>query len=210
MGRTPVLLVLLSLVPLLGGVARLAALADGTVTPATERFVHAPGPVAVHVVVATLYSIVGAFQFSPGVRRRWPRWHRFAGRVLAAFGLVAAATGTWMAAAYAIPTALQGPLLQATRLVVGPAMALFLVLGVRAILRRDVHAHEGWMIRAYALGQGAGTQALLLGPPALIAGEVLGFQRDVLMSLAWVINALVAEWIIRSPKAAPAPLPQRG
>lgn len=208
--RTPMLLVLLSLVPLLGGVARLVALADVAVTPATERFVSAPGPIAVHVVVATVYSIVGAFQFSPQIRRRWPRWHRWAGRVLALFGLVAGATGTWLAAATAIPTALQGPLLQATRLIVGPAMVLFVVLGVRAILRRDVRAHEGWMIRAYALGQGAGTQALLLGPPAIIAGEVLGFPRDVLMTLAWGINALVAEWLIRSPKAVPGAVPQRG
>lgn len=199
MWRVPLLLVLLSLVPAFGGLARLASLASGVHSPDTARFFAAPAPVVVHVIAATLFSLAGAFQFSAGVRRRWPRWHARAGRVLAALGLVAGLTGFWMTARYAIPAPLQGPLLFATRLGVAPAMVLSIVLAVRAILRRDVPAHQAWMIRAYALGQGAGTQALLLLPPALISGEVTGTTRDVVMTLAWVINACVAEWIIRSP-----------
>lgn len=48
----------------------------------------------------------------------------------------------------------------------------------------------------------AGTQALLMGPWTVVAGEVTGTTRDVLMSLAWVINAVVAERIIRRGAAA--------
>jgi hypothetical protein len=32
-------------------------------------------------------------------------------------------------------------------------------------------AHQAWMLRAYALGQGAGTQVLFLLPPQLLSGE---------------------------------------
>jgi hypothetical protein len=201
-----VLLVALSLVPAFGGVARMVALAKGTSTPETARFLEAPAPVILHVVAATLFSLVGAFQFSAGVRRRWPRWHRRAGRGLAALGLLAAVTGTWMTLRYAIPAALQGPLLYGVRLVVGPAMALSIGLAWRAIRRRDVARHQAWMVRAYALGQGAGTQAVLMLPPALLVGEVTHLTRDVLMVLAWVINVLVAEWILRraEPVAAPS------
>ncbi|MFT6864468.1 MAG: hypothetical protein ACJAVK_003034, partial [Akkermansiaceae bacterium] len=53
------------------------------------------------------------------------------------------------------------------------------------------------MIRAYALGQGAGTQVLVSIPWLVTVGEPSGFTRDVLMTLAWVINVFVAEWIIR-------------
>ena len=53
------------------------------------------------------------------------------------------------------------------------------------------------MIRAYALGQGAGTQVLVLGPWMLITGESGGLTRDVLMTVAWAINVVVAEVIIR-------------
>ena len=52
------------------------------------------------------------------------------------------------------------------------------------------------MIRAYAIGQGAGTQALILLPITLISGAPLGLRRDVLMIAAWIINLAVAEWII--------------
>ena len=53
-----------------------------------------------------------------------------------------------------------------------------------------------WMIRAYALAQGAGTQALIFLPVMLISGPVLGVTRDVLLSAAWVVNLVAAEWLI--------------
>lgn len=42
-------------------------------------------------------------------------------------------------------------------------MAACLVLGFTAIRRRDIAAHRAWMIRAYAIGLGAGTQAFTEG-----------------------------------------------
>ena len=39
-------------------------------------------------------------------------------------------------------------------------MALAIVLGLAAIRRRDIARHRAWMIRGYAIGLGAGTQAL--------------------------------------------------
>lgn len=56
------------------------------------------------------------------------------------------------------------------------------------------------MIRAYALGQGAGTQALVLMPWMLISGETSGLTRDLLMTLAWTINVVAGESMIR-PRA---------
>jgi hypothetical protein len=54
------------------------------------------------------------------------------------------------------------------------------------------------MIRAYALGQGAGMQVVVLLPWMLLIGKPSMLQRDVLMSLAWLINLLVAEMTIHS------------
>lgn len=50
------------------------------------------------------------------------------------------------------------------RVVVGSAMLAFLLLGVAAILARDITRHRAMMARAYALGQGAGTQVILFIP----------------------------------------------
>jgi len=201
--RGPLALVTLSLVPVVAGGARLGGLATGAeVTPETARFAASPLPIALHIASATLYSLLGAFQFSAGLRSRWPVWHRRAGRVLAASGVLAALSGMWMAAAYEIPAPLQGSLLFGVRMCVGAAMAASIVIAVVAILRRDVARHEAWMIRAYALGQGAGTQVLVLGPGALLLGDVLGPTRDLLMTLAWAINVVFAEYVIRRAPAA--------
>lgn len=195
--RVPALLLALSLVPTLGGAARLLSVASHqAITPDDARFLDAPVPVVVHVLSATLYCWLGAFQFSRGFRLRWAGWHRHAGRLLALSGLLAGLSGLWMTAFYRIPSDLQGTLLQGVRLAVGAAMVASIVLGVWSILRRDVARHEAFMIRAYALGQGAGTQALVLGPWMLITGESGGLTRDLLMTLAWGINVAVAEWVI--------------
>lgn len=84
------------------------------------------------------------------------------------------------------------------RVAVGSGMALALVLAVRVILVGNVASREAWMLRAYALAQGAGTQGLFLLPPALWSGQpVAGTPRDALLTAAWVTNLLVAEHLIR-------------
>lgn len=192
----PTLLVALSVVPMLGGIVRIASF-SGPVTPDNARFLSAPVPVLLHIVVVALYSLLGAFQFSAGVRRRWPRWHRRAGRVLAVCGVVTALTGMYMAHVYRIPGSMQGPLLYGVRMLVGVSMATAIAVAWIRILRGNVVQHEAWMIRAYALGQGAGTQAVIMLPIILIWGECLGLARDLLLTLAWVINVVFAEWLIR-------------
>lgn len=196
--KVPALLAALSLVPVLGGIARLRSLSAGVAFGAdSARFFAAPAPVVIHVVAATIYALLGAFQFSAGIRLRWTTWHRRAGVLLLVSAVLTGATGIWMTVAYAIPPSLQGPLLYGVRLLVGAAMLTSIVKGWASIIRRDLAQHEAWMIRAYALAQGAGTQALIFLPVMLISGPVLGVTRDVLLSAAWVINIVVAEWIIR-------------
>jgi hypothetical protein len=85
-------------------------------------------------------------------------------------------------------------------------MVASILIAWRSILRRDVPRHEAFMIRAYALGQGAGTQVFVLLPWMLISGESGGLTRDLLMTLAWVINVVVAEAIIRSRATHRRPL----
>ena len=193
--KVPALLLGLSLVPTLGGIERLASLSGDA--PDDIRFLQAPLPISLHVISATVYCLLGAFQFSSGLRLRWPDLHRRAGRGLALCGLLAGATAFWMAASYAIPASLQGPLLRGVRLAVASAMVASLLMAWRSVLRRDVLRHEAFMIRAYALGQGAGTQVLVLLPWMLISGKSGSLTRDLLMTLSWAINIAIGESIIR-------------
>jgi uncharacterized membrane protein len=191
----PLGLVLLSAVPVIAGSVRLAMLASGvSATPETVRFVSSPVPVILHIVGATIYCLIGAFQFSAALRARFPRWHRVAGRVLVVAGLTAAGSGIWMALTYAIVPA-DTPVLHAFRLAAGTGMAVSLVAGFLAILRGQVGIHRAWMRRAYAIGQGAGTQAVLGLPLILIFGQLDPVLYTAMMGAGWGINLAIAEWI---------------
>ena len=69
----PAALIMLVAIPLAAGAFRLTQLAGGAeITPANARFFASPLPVVLHIVSAGVYAILGAFQFAPGFRRRWP------------------------------------------------------------------------------------------------------------------------------------------
>lgn len=188
-------LLLLTIVPSLGGAVRVSELAsDPAVTAENARFVTQPVPVLIHIVCVTVYGMLGALQFVPSLRRR--SWHRLAGRVLVPAGLGVALTGLWMTAFYDLP-AKDTVIVNGVRYVVGTVMIVSMVLAVRAVLRRDFLTHSAWMTRAYALAMGAGTQAVLLGPYTLIVGTPGPVPVTILMTAAWIINAAVAEWVIR-------------
>jgi uncharacterized membrane protein len=199
----PVALVALSLVPAVMGTVRLTQLAGGApVTPENARFFASPLPVALHVPAAIVYSVLGAFQFAPGFRRRRRGWHRAAGRVLAPCGLLAALTGLWMAHFYPWPAG-DGQLVYAERLLFGTAMVASIGLALDAIRRRDFSTHGEWMIRAYAIGLGAGTQVFTHLPWFVLAdGKPGELARGVMMGAGWALNVVVAEWIIRRGRAA--------
>jgi uncharacterized membrane protein len=193
----PLALVVLSLFPVIAGSLRLLEIAGGPqLLPTNPRIDASPAPVVVHVLAAALYAFLGAFQYSARLRRRRPGWHRKSGRILVGAGLLVAGSGLWMTLFYA--GAPGGDLLWGIRLVVGSAMAAFIVLGFTAIRRRDIPAHRAWMVRAYALAVGAGTQVFTQG-----VGEALFVISDLSTAISvgsgWVINAVVAEFVIRRP-----------
>lgn len=195
-------LLALSFLPAVGGAARLLHIGGGVVAAENARFLADPLPIVFHVLFSLVYAVLGAFQFSSGLRRRYPRWHRSAGKVLVLAGMVAALSGVWMTLAYPVTKAesglpgADGLALYVIRLVVGVALAWFLVLGVAAIRRRDVPRHEAWMIRAYALAMGAGTQALTHLPWFLFPAIQGELARTLCMAAGWAINAAIAEWVI--------------
>jgi uncharacterized membrane protein len=171
--------------------------------PDSERIASAPVPVVIHIISVIIYSILGAFQFAPGFRRRHRSWHRSAGRILIPSGLVAALSGLWMTQFSPLPWHDIGPL-YGVRLVVGLGMTVSIVLGTLAIRQRNFAQHGAWMIRAYALGVGAGTQVFVLLPWAFFPSIHSELMRAILMALAWLINLAVAEWVIqkRRPRRA--------
>jgi uncharacterized membrane protein len=186
----------LSVIPVVAGTLRIVQLAGGPeLMPADDRFDRLPLAIVVHVVGAVVYALVGTLQFVPRFRRRHWAWHRRAGRVLAVAGLMVAGSALWLTLFYE-PKPGTGDLLHGLRLTFASAMAASLVLGFAAIRRRDLPAHRAWMIRAYAIGLAAGTQAFTegIGGALFGTGEVRG---DLAKGAAWIINLTVAELVVR-------------
>ena len=76
----PVGLIALSLIPVLAGAVRLNELMGSPeITANNARFVASPVPVTVHIVSVTVYTLLGALQFVPSLRRGRSSWHRIAG-----------------------------------------------------------------------------------------------------------------------------------
>ena len=206
----PAGLLALSVIPIAAGSVRLMQLGSGVeVTAENARFFASPLPVVLHIVCSAIYCVLGAFQFSAGLRRRHLRWHRAAGRVLVPVGLVAALSALWMTQFHPaanlvgpLPADFDGPTLYAIRLVTGSAMAVFLCLGLAAVMRYDIAQHRAWMMRAYALGLGAGTQAFTHIPWAMFPSIHGELARTIFMGAGWAINLAVAEWLIARSRPA--------
>src|SRR2546428_1734286 len=196
----PVGLIVLSLIPVLAGAVRLTELMGGPeITANNARFVASPIPVTVHIVSVSVYSLLGALQFVPSLRRGRPSWHRIAGRILVPAGILVALSGLWMTVFYGRPPG-DGESLVVVRLIVGSGMLVNIVLAVVAIRRRDFPAHGAWMTRGYAIALGAGTQVFTMLPWVVVFGPIGAadeLPRTVLMTAGWVINLAVAEDVNR-------------
>lgn len=191
----PVALIALSAIPLVMGSLRLVQLAGGPeLIAADERFATFPLPVVLHVLGSATYVLLGSLQFVPRFRRRHRTWHRRAGRVLVVAGLLVAASALWMTLLYQ-PKPGTGDVLYILRLAFGSAMIACLILGFTAIRHRNIAAHRAWMIRAYAIGLGAGTQVFTegIGQALLGTGEL---QGDLAKAAGFALNLAVAEWVI--------------
>lgn len=145
------------------------------------------------MVSGVTFTIVGAFQVAAVVRRRW---HRVSGRVLLPVGFAAGLSALWLTVGLPWVPGDGWPLFL-LRLGFGGGMVVATVVGAHALVRRRYRDHGSWMLRAYALGAAAGTQAIIQLPIVAIAGAPTGNLRAVLMGAGWVINLAVAEWVIR-------------
>lgn len=193
----PAGLILLSIIPLTVGVLRLIELASGAeITPANARFFASPSPVVIHIIASAIYALLGAFQFASRLWQRGAKWHRWVGRLLIPTGLLVGLSGLWMTVFYPRPVG-ASDLLYVQRLLFGSGMILSIILGYAAIRRRDILQHRAWMMRAYAIGLGAGTQVLTGLVGELIFGSPNEFRHALLMGAGWLINLVVAEWVIR-------------
>jgi uncharacterized membrane protein len=204
-------LFLLALPPALIGLTILQSMATGSLTAVTTeadlaRRASYPLAMTLHVIGGAAILILGLLQFSPDLRRKAPQLHRWAGRALLALGAGAALSGLWMnASPFAKP---ETHLYDGAQNIMSAAFLTVAALGLAAARARDFAAHRAWMLRAYAIAMGAGTQTALMLPAFLMLGTVEGPVQDLILVGAWALNLGVAEIVIarqaRSTRIRPA------
>jgi uncharacterized membrane protein len=166
---------------------------------ADNRFA-ATGALVAHAGIASTALILGALQFFPRFRARWPAWHRRAGTVYVLCCLLGGAAGLLLAFG-----ASSGP-------IAGFGFGLLAVCWIGATTQawrlaraRDIVRHRQWMVRSYALTFAAVTLRLYL-PLAIMAHlDVINAYRAIAW-LCWVPNLVVAElWLRRGARLRTSP-----
>jgi uncharacterized membrane protein len=146
---------------------------------------------AAHVVFAGAALLLSPIQLSGRVRARVPRLHRVIGRIVL-LSIVVAGTGGFLLAGVNVA----GPVGTAGFGALAVLWVTFALLGLRAILRRDVVAHRRWMLRTFAMTYAAVTLRLWLLALIPLLGD---FRSAYLLVpfLCWVPNLVVVELLLR-------------
>lgn len=199
-------IVIFSSLPTIGGLVRLTELAGGpSILPKNPRALASPWPIILHILGNFVFCIAGAIQFLPSLRRHYLKTHKMLGRVMVIAGVLSASTGLWMTFFFTFHVTNQGDLLFSVRVILGFAMIGLLGLAIIAVKARSFKCHGASMLRAYAIGQGASTQALLgIAWILSVGAEPTGFFRDCFMVFCWILNLLVAEALIHFLITKPA------
>lgn len=197
--RIPILLWLVGSVTILTASFRIALIISGLgmeTLPDDYEGAHYLDHLAItaaHIIPGIVFLALGPLQFSAVLRRRWTRWHRLSGRVFVLSGLSLGMSGVWMNQNF---PPIGGVAKYVSAHLFGVAMLAAIGIATAAIMRGNVARHRVWMIRAFAIGLAPATQRILLIPVFVALGEATDTLIDVGMTVGWLLNVGVAEWIL--------------
>jgi hypothetical protein len=141
----------------------------------------------IHVAGACTALLVGSFQFVPGIRSRFPVFHRWGGRVYAAGCIVGGSSGLLLALG-----STSGPVATAGFGGLATCWLITTCRGWQLAMERRFAEHREWMIRSWALTLAAVTLRLYL-PVAPLLGFSFVEGYRVISFLCWVPNLVIAE-----------------
>jgi uncharacterized membrane protein len=172
------------------------------------RFGARPLTTMLHVLPGAFFLVLAPLQFSPRIRDRHLRFHRWSGRVLLLVAVPATLTGLY----FGLRMPYGGAAESAAITVFGGLFLFFLTRAFIAIRRGQVARHREWMIRAFAIAIGVSTVRICaalfdvtltpagLRPPHLFA---------LSLWTGWAATLAAGELWIRytRPRRSPAAVP---
>jgi hypothetical protein len=157
----------------------------------------------IHIFIGMCFALATPFQLSSRVRNRYPRFHRWLGRLLLCAGAVLVITAYGMVA---VPV---GGWIERSATIVFATFLLFALWKAwRYIRHRDVTHHREWMLRAIAILLGIATTRPVMG--IFFATRILtGLTPSQFFGIAFWIGftstVLAAEWYIRATRKRAPP-----
>ncbi len=151
--------------------------------------VHSTG-IYTHVFAAIVALVLGPFQFSTRLRKKYAGLHRWLGRAYLGIGvLVGGLSGLYMS-----QYAFGGPV---AKLGFAVLAVFWLYTGLRAYLAIRHHGaiemHRKWMVRNFSLTFAAVTLRLYL-PVSMAADVDFAIAYSIITWLCWVSNVVFSEW----------------
>ncbi len=139
-----------------------------------------------HIGGGLLTIVLGALQFLPGIRRRYPRLHRWTGRSFL-LGMLVACAG-------AVGLILTSPAPVAIRIAFASTALAWLVtafMGYRAIRGGQVEMHRRWMIGCYLVTLAPVTFRALIRIPGMMEIASPMVMIPTLLWLSWAVPLMV-------------------
>lgn len=150
-----------------------------------------------HIVFGMITILIGPFQFFFSIRKEYPKFHRFTGRVYLISVVMAAISAIVLAVEDAIQT--QHNIVFGTGLL-GLAFAWLVTSGMAfwAVRNRNFVQHREWMVKSYVVTCGFTTFRI-------VASTFLFFERiDNIAGLmawaCWAVPLLVTEGLLQAKK----------
>lgn len=189
------LLAFLTAIPVLNSLYQAFAIPSGAYPKESAHLAVAPVSWFIHVLAGVVFGFTGPVQFVRALRNRFGALHRVLGRIFVLSGAIIGLSGLSILAQVASQ---RTPMVDIARGVFGLALLVALAMAMVAIRNREFRRHRAWVIRAYAVGMGLGTVALVFIPLYIVTGQPpIGLTSDILFVVTWVMNIVVAEVIIR-------------
>jgi len=141
-----------------------------------------------HILSGPVALILGLFLIGERSRARWPRWHRYLGRIQVAC-VVLLVTPSGLGMAY---HAAAGPVAAAGLAALAIATAACVALGARAAVARRFADHRRWMWRCYLLLCSA-VVLRLIGGFATVTGVTAPWVDPLATWVSWLVPLMAFE-----------------
>ncbi len=106
---------------------------------------------AVHVLLASVVTLCGLMQLVPALRNRWPRVHRWTGRVFLSLAIFMALSGVWLEVVRGTYLSMISAV---ATLINGVLILVFAAFAWRHALKRRFEAHRRWAMRTFMVVSG--------------------------------------------------------